>query len=122
MKVAKVTPIYKSGARTDLNNYRPISVRSVFLRMLERISHDEIFEFLQTTNTIRNNQAAFRKLYSTTTSLIASTHYWYENIDNSKINLTIFLDLKQAFDSVGHTVLIQKTAKVWGKRPSTRMV
>ena len=70
---------------------------SVFSSMLERISHDEIFEFLQTTNTIRNNQAAFRKLYSTTTSLIASTHYWYENIDNSKINLTIFLDLKKSF-------------------------
>ena len=100
-----------SGARTDVNNYRPISVISVFSKMLERISHDKLFEFLQTTNTIRNNQAAFRKLYSTTTSLIASTDHWYENIDRSKINLTIFLVLKKAFDTVDHTILIQKLQK-----------
>ena len=68
---------------------------SVYSRMLERISHDQLFDFLQTTNTPANNQSTFRKLYSTTTSLIASTDYWYEKIDSSKINLTIFLDLKR---------------------------
>ena len=110
-KIAKITPIYKSGARTDVNNYRPISVISVFSRMLERISHDQLFEFLQKNDTLTDNQAAFRKLYSTMTSLIASTDYWYENIDCSKINLTIFLDLKKAFDTVDHSILIQKLQK-----------
>ena len=79
--------------------------------MLERILHDQLFELLQTNNTLTDNQAAFRKLYSTMTSLIASTDYWYENIDCSKINLTIFLDLKKAFDTVDHTILIQKLQK-----------
>ena len=107
-KVAKVTPISKSCVRTDINNYRPISAIFVFSRMLERISHDQLFEFLQRNNTLTDNQAAFRKLYSTMTSLIPSTGYWYENIDCSKINLTIFLDLQKAFNTVGHTILIQK--------------
>ena len=79
-KVARVTLIYKSGAKTDVNNYRPISVISVLSRMLERISQDQLFEFLQANNTLTDNQAAFRNLYSTMTSLITSTDYWYKNI------------------------------------------
>ena len=105
---AKATPINKLGARTDVNNYRPIYVISVFSRMLERSSHDRLFELLQANTTLIDNQYAFRKLYSRMTSLITSTDYWYENIDCSKINLTIFLDLKKAFDTVDHTILIQK--------------
>ena len=97
-----------SGARTDVNNYRPISVISVFSRMLDRISPDQLFEFLQANNTLTDSQAAFRKLYSTMTSLIASTGCWYKNIDCSRISLTIFLDIKRDFDGVDHTMRIQK--------------
>ena len=84
---------------------------SVFSRMLEIILHDQFFEFLKTKNTLTDNQAAFRKLYSTTISLIASTDYWYENIDSSKINLAIFMDLKKGFDTADYTILIQKLQK-----------
>ena len=82
----------ESGARTDVDNYRPISMLSAFSSMLERISYDQLFEFVQANNTLTDNQASFRKLYSTMTSLITSTDYWYENNDCSKINFTIFLD------------------------------
>ena len=93
-KLARVTLIHKSGPKTDTNNYRPISVMSVFSRMLERLTHDQLFEFLKTNKRLTSNQAVFRKHYSTITSLIGSTDYWYENIDHSKVNLTVFLDLK----------------------------
>ncbi len=46
-----------------------------------------------------------RKLYATITSLISSTDFWYENIDCSNVNLTIFLDLKKTFDTVNHDIL-----------------
>ena len=107
-KLARVTPIYKSGPKSDTNNYRPISVISVFSRMLERLTHDQLFEFLKTNKRLTSNQAAFRKHYSTITSLIGSTDYWYESIDHSKVNLTVFLDLKKAFDTVDHSVLMKK--------------
>lgn len=71
-KVAKVSPIYKADLKTDVNNYRAISVIFLFSRMLERISHDQLFEFLQTSNTLTGNQAAFRKFYSTMTSRLAA--------------------------------------------------
>ena len=41
-KIARITPIFKSGAKNDVNNYRPISVISVFSRILERIVHDQL--------------------------------------------------------------------------------
>ena len=81
-KLARVTPIFKSGSKKDANNYRPISVITSFSRMLERIVLDQIFDFLLENIVITKNQPAFRKRYSTITSLICSADHWYENIDN----------------------------------------
>ena len=95
-KLARVTPIHKSGPKTDTNNYRPISVISVFSRVLERLTHDQLNEFFKTNKRLTSNQAAFCKHYFTVTSLIGSTDYWYESIDHSKVSLTVFLDQKKA--------------------------
>ena len=54
------------------------------------------------------NQPAVRKMHPTTTSLMNGTDYWYEYMDKKQLNLAIFLDLKQAFDTVDHTILIKK--------------
>ena len=80
LNIARITPTFKSGAKSDVNNYRPISVISVFSRILERIVHDQLYEFLMTNKIIITNQSAFQKLYSTVTSLTCSTDSWYENI------------------------------------------
>ena len=94
-KIARITPTFKSGAKNYGNNYRPISVISVFSRILEGIVHDQLYEFLRANKVITRNQSPFQKLYSTVTSLICSTDSWYENIDHKKLNLTIFLNLKK---------------------------
>ena len=107
-KLARVTPIFKTGSKKDANNCRPISVISVFSRMLEKIVHDQLIEYLITNKVSTPNQSAFRKLYSTVTSLINSTDYWYDNMDKKQLNLAIFLDLKKAFDTVDHRILIKK--------------
>ena len=107
-KLARVTPIFKTGSKKDANNYRPISVISVFSRMLEKIVHDQLIEYLVTNKLLTPNQSAFRKLYSTVTSLINGTDYWYDNMDKKQLNLAIFLDLKKVFDTVDHRILIKK--------------
>ena len=84
------------------------SVISIFSRMLERLVHDQLFDFLKANKKFTCNQSAFQKLCSTITSLITSTDYWYENMDSRKIYLTLFLDLKKAFDTVDHSVLMRK--------------
>ena len=106
-KLARVTPIFKSGVKKDVNSYRPTSVISVSSRILESIVHDQILNFILDNNVLTKNQSAFRKLHSTITSLIGTTDYWYENIDNKKLNLTILLDLRKAFDTVDHEIMIK---------------
>ena len=107
-KLAKVTPIFKAGSRKGANTYRPISVISVVFRMLEKIVHDQLMEYFLTNKILTLNQSAFRKLYSTVTSLINGTNYWYGDMDKKQLNLAILLDLKKAFDTVDHTILIKK--------------
>ena len=60
------------------------------------------------------NQFAYRKLHSIIiTSLISVSDYWYENIDKNNLNFVLFLDLKKAFDTVDHEILVRKL-KVYG--------
>ena len=79
-KVAKVTPIFKSGSRSDAYKYRPISVVSVFPRSLERIVHGQIYEHLKATKALKMSQSAFQQCCSTITSFIDSTDKWYDTI------------------------------------------
>ena len=109
--MAIVTPIFKSDSRSDINNYRPISVVPVFPRILERIVHNGIYEHLKAAKALTMSQSAFQKCCSTITSLIDSTDKWYDNINDKQLNLTVFLDLKKIFDTVNHAILIGKSRK-----------
>ena len=110
-KIARITPIYKSGAKDDTYNYRPISILSVLSKLYEKIAHDQLIDFLQSNKKLTQNQFAFRKLHSTITSLIGVSDHWYSNIDNKKANFALFLDLKKAFDTVDHEILVSKLVK-----------
>ena len=57
--IARITPTFKSSAKKDVNNYRPISIISVFSRILERIAHDQLYEFLRANKVITTSQSAF---------------------------------------------------------------
>ena len=110
-KAAKVTPIVKTGSRSDANNYRPFSVVSVSPRILQRIVHNQIYEHLKATKALKMSQSVFQKCYTTITSLIDSTGKWYDNINDKQLNLTIFLDLNKAFDTVNHATFRGKLRK-----------
>ena len=93
--ITRVAPIYKSGKRCDSNNYTPISMLSIFSRVFERIVQDQLHEFLRINCILTKNQYAFRTLHSSIISLVNSTEYWRQNIENQKLNATVFLDLKK---------------------------
>ena len=87
-KLARVAPIHKAGTKTDVNNYRPISVLSVVSRILEKTAHDQLMEFLKGQNRLCLNQFAFQKLYSTLACLLNVIDPWFKNSDEGKINLS----------------------------------
>ena len=108
LKSARVAPIFKSGERSDANNYRPISVLSVIAKVFEKIVFKQFYEYLSDNNLLSQNQSGFRPRHSTLTALHKDTMFWLNNMDKGNLNIAVFVDLKKAFDTVDHTILLNK--------------
>ena len=110
-KIARVPPIYKSGAREDCSNFKPISVLPVLSRAFEKIVYNQLYEYLDNNRLIYKHKSGFRSLHSVVTSLMVGTNDWYLNIDGGEYTGLIVIDLKRAFDTVNHNILLKKLGK-----------
>ena len=61
LKIAKVTPIFKSGAKYNVSNYRPISILPVFSKVLERIMYNRVYNHLDSKGSFYEKQFGFQK-------------------------------------------------------------
>ena len=107
-KLAKVSPVFKAGERNDPNNYRPISILSTISRVFEKLVYEQIYNYLTKNNLLDSRQSGFRSLHSTVTALLDLTNQWCFNIDRGLVSGVLFLDLKTAFDTVDHQLLLTK--------------
>ena len=107
-KAAKVSPVYKSGAKHCISNYRLISIIAIVAIIMEKLIHNHIYEYVTKSNVLSTSQHGFRPAHSTVTALLDITNRWYQNMDIGQLNGVIFLYLKKAFDTVNHEILLKK--------------
>ena len=94
-KEGKITPIYKTAAKNQFENYRPISVLSVMSKILERAVQKQLLSYLESEKLLTNSQYGFGPKRST--KMAATTFFDRISCEVDKGNLVgaIFIDLKR---------------------------
>ena len=110
-KLDKVSPIFENGSKSDLNNYRPISVIPTVAKIFEKIIYDQLYQYLNEIGLLKSGQSGFRSLHSTLTALLETNDNWCVNIDRGLLNCVILIDLKKAFDTTDHEIILKKLTK-----------
>ena len=108
LKLAKVLPIYKNEDEQMIQNYRPISVLPFFSKIFEKIISIYITDFIEENGLLYSNQFGFRKSHGTNHAIISLVEKVSKALDTGKFVIGIFLDLRKAFDTVNHDILIKK--------------
>lgn len=112
-KLSTVTPVYKgSGSSALLTNYRPISVINNFGKIFEKCLKDRIVDFLENNELLNATQFGFRQNKGTEDAVFELIKFVYESLHGDDKALAVFLDLKKAFDSVSHDVLLHRAENV----------
>lgn len=107
-KMAHVTPLHKSGAKDDLNNYRPISKLPCLSKILESLINNQLKAFLSRHSVLASHQSGFRAQHSTITAATLVINDIVSALDRKEHCAALFVDLTKAFDTVDHTLLIHK--------------
>ena len=113
-KLHAITPVFKSGDKSNVKNYRPISLLSNISKVLERLVYNKVFDYY--SSSISHYQFGFCKNKSSLQQLLL---YFDDLCSSNKQTDCIYLDFSKAFDSVPHNELLMKfwsvgiTDKLW---------
>ncbi|MES9994358.1 MAG: reverse transcriptase family protein [Candidatus Thiodiazotropha sp.] len=111
-KQANVTPVFKKNDPSDVSNYRPISLLNTLGKVLEKIVHKYVFNFLNDHHVITTLQSGFVPGDSTVNQLVDIYNTFCRALDEGKEVRAIFCDISKAFDRVWHKGLLFKLHSV----------
>ena len=105
-KQSIIIPIYKSGQKRNIRNYRPISLINNLAKIFEKCLKDRLIEFYKSFNILSESQFGFTGGLSTADAQYKLTSEIINALNNNKKCLAIFIDLSKAFDTVPHGQLL----------------
>ena len=108
LKTAEVIPVHKKDSRLAYDNYRPISLLSNLDKIFEKMIYPRVYNFLHANNIIFSKQFGFRSKHSTAHAILNMTQTIMDSLDNNNYGCGVFIDLRKAFDTVDHQILLKK--------------
>ena len=108
MKLAKVILLFKKGCPLVASKYRPISLLSVFSKIIEKVMYGRLYKFLEKQEILYSLQFGFRASHSINYALVSLTEAIKNSLYNRKFGCGILIDLQKAFDTVNYEILLSK--------------
>ncbi|XP_055389620.1 uncharacterized protein LOC129618706 [Condylostylus longicornis] len=108
VKTGRIVPVFKTGVKSVLDNYRPICITPVLSKVIEKIVHNQLSAYLEKHNLLFVKQYDFKKKSCTETAIVDLISKVQSLKDNRKIVSLVFIDLNKAFDMVNHNILLKK--------------
>jgi len=111
-KRSNVTPVHKGGSCDSPGNFRPISVVPIVAKIFEKIVGFQLSSYFETHQLYSAYQGAYRKGKSTEQLLMVAVDTIVNALDKKLVTCVAFLDLRKAFDSLDHVILLQRLNKL----------
>lgn len=91
-----------------VSNYRPISLLSIFSKILERLMYNRLIKYFEQSSIFFDQQFGFRSKHSTLHAMILMVDKIQKVINSRNYSCGIFIDLFKAFDTGDHHILLDK--------------
>ena len=108
LKIGRVIPVFKSGDKKCMSNYRPITTLTTINKIFELLTHSRMSKFIDRFQVLSNLQFGFRRASSTTAAIFKVITDILRAFNEKSYTVALFLDLKKAFDTVDRNMLIHK--------------
>ena len=108
LKFSLIKPIYKSGDKSSLLNYKPISLLPTFPKIFEKVFYTRLLDHLNNNAILNEHQYGFRTEVSTENASHILLNEILTAMNCKQMVGGIFCDLHKAYDCINHAVLLEK--------------